>query len=211
MQVMKQSPDRNELFPVFLKASELSFLIIGGGNVALEKLTFLLKSSPSVKVEIVAREVDEKVLNLAARYRIPIYKKPYVLADLFGRQIVIAATNNEAANEQIVRDAKQENVLVNVADCPGQCDFYLGSIVTKGDLKMAISTNGKSPTIAKRLRQYFELILPDELGELINYLETYRGSLNQEFSEKVKILNELTIGLVKNTSPAPPINIKENV
>jgi len=208
---MKQLTDRNELFPVFLKASELNFLIVGGGNVAFEKLTFLLKSSPKVKVEIVTEEVDERVLTLAGKFRIPVYLKSYTPADLLGRQIIIAATNNDVVNAHMVIDAKRANVLINVADCPSQCDFYLGSIVTKGALKMAISTNGKSPTIAKRLRQYFELVLPDELGELINYLEAYRDTLNEEFSQKVKTLNELTEGLVKSTKTALPVNIKEHV
>jgi siroheme synthase-like protein len=81
---------------------------------------------------------------------------------------------------------------VNVADTPDLCDFYLGSTVKKGDLKIGISTNGKSPTLAKRMRETFEAILPDETQSLLDNLKLIRDSLDVEFSEKVRRLNEIT-------------------
>ena len=87
-------------------------------------------------------------------------------------------------------------MLINVADKPALCDFYLGGIVTKGDLKIAISTNGKSPTVAKRLRQLFEAILPDTIDELLQNLQTYRQQLKGNFEEKVATLNQLTASLI---------------
>ena len=79
-----------------------------------------------------------------------------------------------------------------MADTPELCDFYLGSIVTKGDLKIAISTNGKSPTLSKRIREFFEDILPDNINDLILNLNEYRKTLKGNFEEKVDALNEIT-------------------
>ena len=76
------------------------------------------------------------------------------------------------------------------------CDFYLGGIVTKGNLKIAISTNGKSPTMAKRLRQFFEEFLPDNMDELLANLDDYRKTLKGNFQEKVDQLNDLTKGIL---------------
>jgi precorrin-2 dehydrogenase / sirohydrochlorin ferrochelatase len=79
-----------------------------------------------------------------------------------------------------------------VADTPELCDFYLGSIITKGELKIAISTNGKSPTLSKRIREFFEDILPENINDLILNLNEYRKTLKGDFEEKVNKLNELT-------------------
>ena len=79
---------------------------------------------------------------------------------------------------------------------PPFCDFYMGGIVTKGNVKVAISTNGKSPTTAKRLRQFFEEVLPENIDELVNNLNEYRNTLKGDFEEKVKALNEFTKSLV---------------
>jgi len=120
---------------------------------------------------------------------------------LEGMQMVIAATNFFEVNKQIYSDAKNANVLVNVADTPDLCDFYLGSIVTKGHLKMAISTNGKSPTTAKRLRQLFEEILPEDLSDMLELIQKYRYTLKGDFEMKVEAMNELTKGLLAHQEP----------
>jgi precorrin-2 dehydrogenase/sirohydrochlorin ferrochelatase len=93
--------------------------------------------------------------------------------------------------------AKSAGILINVADTPELCDFYLGGIVTKGDLKIAISTNGKSPTMAKRIREFLEDILPDETNELLQNLHHYRSTLKGNFEDKVKALNDLTTTFFK--------------
>ena len=87
-----------------------------------------------------------------------------------------------------------------MADTPDLCDFYLGGIVTKGNLKVAISTNGKSPTAAKRLRQLLEDVLPEELDDLLDNLNAYRETLKGDFEYKVKAMNEITEGLVKKST-----------
>jgi siroheme synthase-like protein len=84
-----------------------------------------------------------------------------------------------------------------VADTPDLCDFYLGSIVQKGDLKIAISTNGKSPTLAKRIKEFLNEIIPDDIQQLLDNLQTYRNTLKGDFQDKVKELNDLTASLLK--------------
>ncbi|MEL6973572.1 MAG: NAD(P)-dependent oxidoreductase, partial [Bacteroidota bacterium] len=101
-------------------------------------------------------------------------------------------------NHQVYQDARARQLLVNVADTPELCDLYLGGIVTKGNLKIAISTNGKSPTLAKRLRQLFESIFPEDIDQLLQNLHRYRSTLKLSFEEKVDRMNELTQELIEN-------------
>ncbi len=187
---------RNNLFPVFLKTEQLRFLIVGGGVVADEKLHFLLKSSPFAQVKLVAEEVSERISSNKSYNTIEIHKKKFDEKDLEEIDIVIVATNNKTINEFIRVSSKKKGLLVNVADTPELCDFYLGSIVTKGDLKIAISTNGKSPTFAKRFRMLLEDSLPESIPEILKNLRTIRNSLKGDFKNKVDQLNEITSVLV---------------
>ena len=184
--------EQNELYPIFLKVSQLNVLIVGGGNVALEKLSFLLKSSPNANVLIVSKEFDDKVVGLAKKHNVSTVNSAYTQLAIKNKHLVIAATNNKLVNKEIYKDAKEQNILVNVADTPELCDFYLGGIVTKGNIKIAISTNGKSPTLAKRLRQFFEEVIPDDINELAESLNLYGKTIKDNFSKKVFQLNKLT-------------------
>src|SRR5690606_29560154 len=159
--------ERNELYPVFLKVHNLQILIVGGGTVALEKLSFLLKSSPNAKVSLVAPSFDPQILESASEKNLNLIHKKYDQMYLSGKHIVIATTDDPEVNIQVYNDCRAKNILVNVADNPPYCDFYMGGIVTKGHVKIGISTNGKSPTTAKRLRQFFEEVIPDDIDELV--------------------------------------------
>ncbi|SNR60064.1 precorrin-2 dehydrogenase / sirohydrochlorin ferrochelatase [Maribacter sedimenticola] len=188
--------ERNELYPVFLKVSNLHILIVGGGNVALEKLTFLLKSSPNAQVEMVSPMFREETIALANEFNIKMHVAPYDPSYLKGKHIAIATTDNVPVNEQVYHDCRERQILVNVADNPPFCDFYMGGIVTKGNVKVAISTNGKSPTTAKRLRQFFEDVIPENIDDLVKNLNEFRKTIKGDFEEKVETLNEFTKGLV---------------
>ncbi len=187
---------QNELYPIFLKVNQLNVLIVGGGTGALEKLSFLLKSSPNAKVLVVSKDFDEALIELTNKFDVSIVKASYNKTALKNKQLIIAATNNREVNKKIHKDAKAENILINVADTPELCDFYLGGIVTKGNIKIAISTNGKSPTLAKRLRQFFEEVIPENIDELAENLNAFRKTIQGDFKEKVNSLNELTKGII---------------
>lgn len=189
--------EKNELYPVFLKVSSLEVLIVGGGNVAFEKLTFLLKSSPGARVTMVAKNFISEVVDLAKGHQVKMITAAYSPSDLKEKQIVIATTDDLEVNIQVYNDCKKQNILVNLADNPPYCDFYMGGIVTKGNVKIAISTNGKSPTTAKRLRQFFEEVIPENINDLVQNLNKYRKTIKGDFEDKVNKLNELTQEMVK--------------
>ncbi|MDJ1500727.1 bifunctional precorrin-2 dehydrogenase/sirohydrochlorin ferrochelatase [Xanthocytophaga agilis] len=183
----------NLLFPVFLKLEEMQLLIVGGGNVGLEKLSAVVKNSPATPVTMVATWFAEETRELASAYaNVIILEKSFEPEDLDGKDLVIAATGIREMSEQIRTEAHKRKILVNIADTPDLCDFYLGSIVTKGDLKIAISTNGKSPTLAKRIREYLEEALPDTTQQLLDNLQKIRMQINGDFQAKLQALNELT-------------------
>ncbi|HLT72162.1 MAG TPA: bifunctional precorrin-2 dehydrogenase/sirohydrochlorin ferrochelatase, partial [Cyclobacteriaceae bacterium] len=114
--------------------------------------------------------------------------------DLSGKDLVILATDNPDLHRRIHEETRKQKILINVADTPALCDFYLGSVVTRGNLRIGISTNGKSPTIAKRMREFFEAALPDEIDDLLNNMNRIRDKIGGDFKEKVKLLNEITAG-----------------
>ena len=198
VEIKSTNTDSNNLFPVFLKLSELNTLIVGGGSVGLEKLTAVLNNSPEAKVTIVAQSVNSGVRSLAGLYKnLTIINRVFLPEDLENKDIVIAATNDKELNRVIKEEAKAKRILTNVADTPDLCDFYLSSIAQKGNIKIAISTNGKSPTIAKRLKEVLNNAIPDEMENVLNNLVQIRNRFNGNFSEKVKELNNITSVLVK--------------
>jgi siroheme synthase-like protein len=199
--------ETNQLFPVFLKLEQLKLLIIGAGNVGLEKLHAVLQNSPATSITLVAPEVKEGVRSLAERHPgITIIESAYHDTFLNDADLVIVAVNDKALGEQVRSDAHERGLLVNVADTPHLCDFYLGSIVRKGNLKVAISTNGKSPTIAKRLKEAFNDVLPEELDDVLHNMEALRAKMNGNFAQKVHELNHITKVLSVKDVPEPKSN-----
>ncbi|RBL92354.1 precorrin-2 dehydrogenase/sirohydrochlorin ferrochelatase family protein [Chitinophaga flava] len=188
----------NQLFPVFFKLNRLHVLVVGGGNIGLEKAQAMLQNCPESNITIVALDFLPELEEIARRYpNVELIRKPFSCGDLLGKDLVVAATNDHALNYTIWEKAKGSKVLINVADTPELCDFYLGSIVQKGNLKIAISTNGKSPTVAKRLKQVLQDALPDTLDDVLNKLYIIRDKLKGDFTAKVKQLNNITDVLVK--------------
>ena len=186
-------PQSNRLFPVFLKLENLSLLIVGGGYVGMEKLSVVLQNSPGGKIKIVATQISNEIKELVAgRNNIQLVERAYECADVDDADIVIAAVNDVTVSSQVSRDAKAKGKLINAADKPDLCDFYLGAIVQRGNLKIAISTNGKSPTIAKRVKEVLNETIPNEIDELLLNMQSIRNKMGGDFAEKVKQLNEIT-------------------
>jgi siroheme synthase-like protein len=197
-----QKAKGNQLFPVFLKLDNLHTVLVGGGNVGLEKLTAILHNSREAVVTIISKTFLPEVHNLAVEYpQINIIQKLFADTDLDGADIVIAATNDSELNNYIRQSAHDRKLLINVADKPELCDFYLGSIVQKGDLKIAISTNGKSPTIAKRLKEVLNESIPEEIDITLQQMSDVRNQLSGDFTHKVKELNRITAVLVGVKKP----------
>lgn len=186
-------PSGNELFPIFLKLNDLHLVLVGAGKVGLEKLTAILTNSPKTQITVIGEEISDQVKDLAGNHaNIKLLEKSFEAEDLDTADIVFAAVDNPAVNDYINEQAGKRKLLVNFADKPALCDFYLGSVVQKGNLKLGISTNGKSPTLAKRLKEVLDDALPEELEETLNNLNEIRNMLKGDFSNKVKELNAIT-------------------
>ena len=188
--------EQNELYPIFLKLHNLNVLIVGGGNVGLEKLSFLLKSSPNANVEVVAPDFHLEIKVLAESHpSIKLTEAKFKKKMLKKRHMVLACTDDLEVNKRVYDLSRKRYLICNIADTPDLCDYYLGGIVTKGNVKIAISTNGKSPTTAKRLREFFEEVIPEDINQMVENLNEYRKTLKGDFEEKVKRMNEITSSL----------------
>ncbi len=184
---------KNELYPVFLKLHNLNVLIVGGGNVGLEKLSFMLKSSPNANVEVVAPTFLPELEALVKNYpSVQLTQAKFKKKMLKKRHLVIACTDDLKVNKRVYDLSRKRYLICNIADTPDLCDYYLGGIVTKGNVKIAISTNGKSPTTAKRLREFFEDVIPNDINKMVENLNEYRKTLKGNFEEKVQKMNEIT-------------------
>ncbi len=189
----------NQLFPIFVKLNQIHTLLVGGGKVALEKFEALASNDKTLNLTIVAMEIIPEFAELLKKYpQIDLHVRPFASDDMMNKQLVIAATNNMELNDQLRSLTSEQHILFNAADKPELCDFYLGSIVKKGNLKIAISTNGKSPTIAKRLKELLNDLLPEEIDETLSLMSTYRDQLKGDFEFKVKKLNEHTKDILRH-------------
>ena len=196
---LNSKENKNNLYPVFLKLEELDLLLVGAGNVGLEKLQSLLFNSPEAKITIVAPFIKDEVKLLIKKHpSCMLINREFEKSDLENKNLIILATDDKELHRKIKAFAKEKGILVNVADTPALCDFYLGSIVQKGNLKIAISTNGKSPTIAKRVKEVLNETIPDEIDDLLSNMQSIRNKMNGDFAEKVKQLNELTKSISQN-------------
>jgi precorrin-2 dehydrogenase / sirohydrochlorin ferrochelatase len=183
----------NHLFPIFLKLENLHTLIVGGGYVGLEKITAVLDNSPAATITLVSPEIRDEIRGLAsANSRINLIERKFIDADLDAKDLVIVATNDKEENKRISEVARMRHMLTNVADTPAICDFYLSSVVRKGNLKVAISTNGMSPTFAKRLKEVLGDALPDNMEMAMEQLKAVRDMLKGDFAHKVDELNRIT-------------------
>lgn len=184
---------QNHLFPIFIKLREVPVLLVGAGNVGLEKLEALIKNDSEAKVHIVAPEIRKEIQVLAKKHTsITLAFRAYQPSDLEDFKVAILATDQPDLHREIKEYAEIKKVLVNVADTPDLCDFYLGSTVKKGALKIGISTNGQSPTLAKRIRELLEEVLPDDTPQLLKNLKAIRDRLKGDFEYKVNKLNDIT-------------------
>ena len=123
--------------------------------------------------------------------------------DLRDKDLVFLATNDRSLHEKIKKITRRRHIMTNVADTPDLCDFYLSSVVKKGDLKIAISSNGKSPTLTKRIREYLEAAIPDDVQTLLDNLKEVRDQLKGDFEYKVKKLNQVTADWLNTPNDEP--------
>lgn len=168
-------------YPVNLDIKNRKCLVVGGGAVGTRKVAALLDCGAAVTV--VSPEVTPKLLGLSSRGDISLEKRSFQATDLAGTFLVIGATDNEELNRTIHSEAQRRGMLCNIADRPEACNFILPSIVRRGDLIIAISTSGKSPAFAKKLRKEFEAALGEEYADFLKLMGAIRKKLLAEKHE----------------------------
>ena len=165
----------NYLYPIFLNLESKKCLVVGGGEVAERKVKGLLESKADVTV--ISPDISEYTANLAKENRIIYKKRSYKKGDLKGFFLVIGATDSSEINELISIETKEMGILCNIVDSPHFCNFFVPSVVSSGDLKIAVSTNGKSPALAKKIRKELENIYGGEYALFLDYLGKIREKL----------------------------------
>ena len=165
-------------YPVYLDIRGRSCLVVGGGQVGTRKVQTLLKCGAMVRV--ISPEVTPRLAALAEQGHIELTQRNYQSNDLDRAFLVIGATDNQALNRQIHKDAEAAQRLCNIADQPELCNFVLPSIVNQGDLSIAISTAGKSPAFAKHLRRQLEGLFGPEHGRMLDLMGEIRKRLLAE-------------------------------
>ena len=163
------------LLPIFLKLDGRRGLVVGAGTVAFEKIGGLLKTG--LRLRVVAPTAWPEIRQLALDGRIEWIQRSFEIADLDGNFLVIAATNSPEVNAVVYRGAVERGILSNSVDDPPHCDFYFGSVVSRGKLQIAISTAGESPAFAQRLRREINAQLPVDLGPWLDDLGRLRRQI----------------------------------
>jgi precorrin-2 dehydrogenase / sirohydrochlorin ferrochelatase len=163
------------LFPIFVKLADRPCLVVGGGTIAEAKVESLLTAGAAVTVisPKLTEQLDVRLSQKAFGW-IPRRFEPW---DLEGAFLVIAATSDDAVNDLVFREAQRRGVLCNAVDQPARCDFYFPAVVQRGDLQIAISTAGHSPSLAQRLRKDFEAQFGPEYADWLQWLGAVRQSL----------------------------------
>lgn len=165
------------LFPFFEPLEEKTFLLVGGGHIAKEKLEKLRLFTD--RIVVVATETDLNTEEGLGKGILEVRKRPFEEADLEGVDYVIGATNDRAMNRTISELCRERHLPVNIVDDPELCTFIFPSLVKRGDLVVGITTGGKSPAFGQRVRRILEKELPENTEELIEELYRYKQELKQ--------------------------------
>ncbi len=167
-------------YPIFLDLKGKRCIVVGGGSVAERKVDMFLEHQASVTV--ISPTLSRRLHHLADQGAIQTINRNYRAGDLKGAFLVIAATDDPSANAAIAEQCRKQGVLVNVVDDPRHSDFIVPSMVRRGDITIAISTSGKSPALARKLRTLLEQALPAEYASLVTLVSEVRQELAQRRS-----------------------------
>ena len=179
-------------YPIFLELDGRCAVLIGGGGVALRKAESLL--SVGAKLKVVAKVVADELSSLCRQKNIELIEGEYSKDFLTGAVLAVAATDDNKLNKQIYEDCRGLGVLCNVVDVPELCDFFVPAVVKRGDLQIAISTNGLCPAYAAYTRKKLEKNFTDKHGEFLIELEKARQKIIEQvqgYDERKALLNKL--------------------
>jgi len=174
-------------FPAFLKLDDKKVLIVGGGNIAYEKLVHLLDFTTNI--DILALQYSDEMLQKIKEYSLAFEQRAYKPGDIAKYAIVIIAVDDIPLQAQIFEESKQYKCLCNAVDSVAYCDFIFPSYIKKDDLTIAVSTSGASPAMAKHLRRYLENLIPKNIGTFLKEMRQLRKNLPKG-KERMKMLDE---------------------
>jgi precorrin-2 dehydrogenase len=169
--------------PIFLNIDGKPCVVIGGGVVAERKISSLLDGG--AKVTVITPEVTPGIDELFRSRRITLYRRLYEDGDLKGHLIAYSATNRRGINRAVQGEARREGVLLNVVDDPGLCDFITPALVQRGALLLAVSTSGKSPAMARRVREQLEALFGEEYAPFLELIGAIRMKLLKKRGDSV--------------------------
>ena len=162
-------------FPMFMDMRGMKILVIGGGQIAAEKLEKLVQFT--AKITVIASKVEKEAQMLIEEHKLILEQRAYHSGDIEGFDIVIVATDTTALHKEVYEESRGSRVLVNSVDNMAYCDFIFPSFVKKDDLTIAFSTGGASPAFAKHIRQYFERVIPDNVGAFLTKMRSLRKTI----------------------------------
>lgn len=169
----------SELYPVFLKLKGRKALVVGAGGIAALRVKHLLGAGAHVTV--ISPETDAEIEELARAKSIVLLRRGFKRSDLSRNYfIVIAATNDSSVQQVVFEEAERHGILCNVVDKPSRCNFYTPAVIQRGELKIAISTSGRSPSLAGKLREYLEEAVPENAADLTEMAGLLRSRLRLE-------------------------------
>jgi precorrin-2 dehydrogenase/sirohydrochlorin ferrochelatase len=171
-------------YPIFLELVQRRVVIVGGGTVAARKAEPVLKAG--ARLVIIAEKICDALRGLCGKMHAELIETKYSKDYLVGATLAIAATDNEELNRRIYKDCQQLEILCNVVDSPELCDFYVPAVVNRGDLQIAVGTDGKSPAFAGHIRKKLEKIFTDKHGDFLSELEHIRGHIIENIPDEIE-------------------------
>lgn len=169
-----------EFLPLFFSLKNRPVLVVGGGEVALRKVSLLVKAH--AKVQVISLSTKPDLVDLISKHGGELITRAFEKADVTGKTLVVAATDNKMVNQLIASSAEDLNIPVNVVDQPELCSFIFPAIVDRSPIIAAVSSGGSSPVLARILRAKLETVLPSAYGRLALLAEKYRLQVKQTFS-----------------------------
>ncbi|MFC1781045.1 bifunctional precorrin-2 dehydrogenase/sirohydrochlorin ferrochelatase [Planctomycetota bacterium] len=179
-------------YPIFLELSGRRVVVIGGGSVAVRKAQTLLDAG--ARLIVVAERIDKMMTVLCRSKKAELIKSKYSKDYLVEAVLAIAATNNHQLNRRIYKDCQELEVLCNVVDVPELCDFFVPAVVSRGDLKIAVGTEGNCPAYAGHVRKKLEKIFTAEHGDFLAELEKVRKQIIQDLPDQAQ--RKTVLGLI---------------
>ena len=165
-------------YPIVLDLTGRPCLVVGGGTVALRKVAGLVEAG--ARVTVVSPSLTPALLRLASGAPLRWRPREYAAGDAAGFTLVMVATDDRAVNAAVAAECRERGIWANCADDPARCDFILPSVLRRGAVTVAVSTGGRSPTLARLLREDLDALLPREVAALTDVVASVRVALSEE-------------------------------